>query len=348
MFPMLGTFLPSPPQFDGQKTIWAILQQFLNPTINEMYSCLRVNPAGKIFPTLVVRQLPFSSGLITEEYRPKPLPVAAHLRDQQKEKQQKKKVATTIQHKDPLPTELRNLTLTRFMELPRWRVHPILVKSVDLGRSDAVRVNFIHAYGESALAGMTSVRQFVTDPPLSDDIDIARNGLRPYLSTVPCDPVDSRNRSSSDWMYILSDILMGQHLTLSGSVELVGVQAPICPGDNLEFDEHVLHIEAVAHTFMMNPNGFKSFSTTVALTHGIKAEQATGADLAMYSGSDQRDLAQPLDAGQTREYGMSPTPPSNPDPGPEASQGAPPAAPSVSKLGDFPVTAAGDDDKKVV
>ena len=322
-FPMLGTFLPSPPQFNGQKTVWAILQQYLNPTINEMYACLRVNPAGRIFPTLVMRQLPFSSGLLAEEYTPKPQPLANELHDQKKG--DRKRPRTKPDQKENPINATRKLTLTRFMELPRWRVHPILVKNVDIGRSDSLRFNFIHVYGETGLQNQNRTGYLVRDPPVRDDIDIARSGLRPYLASVNCARADAEGRRSGDWMYILSDILMGQHLVLTGTIDLVGVQAPICPGDNIEFDKHVFHIEAVSHSFNQNPDGMKSFSTSLALTHGMKAEQATGADLALYSGSDGLDLTR-HDAGQSREYRFSPTPASDPDPGSEASQQAPKSA----------------------
>jgi hypothetical protein len=62
---LLGTFLPVMPELTN-KPLWSVLQQFLNPTVNEMYTCLRVNKDNRVVPTLVVRQIPFT----TEAFQP--------------------------------------------------------------------------------------------------------------------------------------------------------------------------------------------------------------------------------------------------------------------------------------
>lgn len=295
---MLGTFLPSPPQFNGQRTVWSIMQQYLNPSINEMYCTLRASPTGDVMPTLVVRQLPFSSGILDSTYKPKMPKVAND--SKQKSKTQKNKVddqAVVNQVSQP-----RELALTRFTELPRWQIHPLLIKSIDLGRSDALRFNFVHVYGETGLQAQDRTAYIVRDPPIADDMDIIRSGLRPYMATVNCSPQDATMRKAGDWMYILSDILMGQHLTLTGTVETVGIQSPICPGDNVEVDGHILHIEAVVHSFNIAPgSGIKTFVTSLSLSHGLKAEQSTGGDFALYSGTSSSDLMAGH-ASESRDY----------------------------------------------
>lgn len=303
---MLGSFLPSPPQFNGQRTIWSIFQQFLNPTINEMFTCLRAAPnTGRIMPTVVVRQLPFSSGVIDKNYKPRKILSANQPKDQ------KPKTPEQIAFEE-LRDNPRNLTLTRFATLPRWRIHPILIRNVDLGRSDALRFNFVHVYGESGLSNQNPTRAIVRDPPISDDLDIIRSGLRPYMATVSCSEKDVRTRKAGDWMYIISDIVMGQHMTLTGTMEVVGIQSPICPGDNLEFDDHIFHIETVSHTFSFSPaNGMKSFSTSLALSHGVKYEQQSGSDFSMYTGTSPEDLTG-QEPQTSREYRINKEEPSSP------------------------------------
>jgi hypothetical protein len=246
---MLGTFLPTPPQF-SDRSVWSILNQYLNPAVNEMYTCLRVNPFGKVVPTLVARQIPFST-----EQAPG----------------------------DP--------AVTKFLSLPRWRVHPILVKKADIGRSDSMRINFVHVYGESGPQTMDPVAgQIVLAPPYRDDLDIARSGLRPYMMTVSNNPSDNVDgQAAKQWMAILSDILMGQQLTLTGLLEMHGVQTPICPGDNLEWDGAVFHIESVTHVCQIDPGGHKSFLTTVALSHGLSAKPGN-TDLSLFAGVDPEDF----------------------------------------------------------
>lgn len=301
---MLGTFLPSPPQFNGQRTVWSIMQQYLNPAVNEMYCSLRASPTGDIMPTLVVRQLPFSSGILDDTYKPKVPKVAS---DSKKRPLDSKGEPIVNQVTQP-----RTLALTRFTELPRWQIHPLLIKSIDLGRSDALRFNFVHVYGETGLPTQDRTGYIVRDPPIADDMDIIRSGLRPYMTTVNCSTQDAQMRKAGDWMYILSDILMGQHLTLTGTVETVGIQSPICPGDNVEVDDHILHIEAVVHSFNIAPgSGIKTFVTSLSLSHGLKAEQSTGGDFALYSGTSSNDLMAGH-ASESRDYRLNTERPDSP------------------------------------
>lgn len=251
---MMGRFLPTPPQFTNA-SVWSILNQYLNPACNEMFTCLRTNGEGNVVPTLVVRQLPFSSNLV----------------------------------KVPFP-------VTKFQEVPRWVVHPILVRAAHIGRSDSLRFNFVNVQGLQPIdKGTGHTGQLVRNPPFRDDLDIARSGLRNYSTTIPCALEDIKNQTStsgstaaSNWMDLMADILMGQHLTLTGSIVLVGVQAPICPGDNIEWDGVVFHIESVSHSCQQQADGKKSFSTSLALSHGVRSNPGTE-DLEIYAGIKSQD-----------------------------------------------------------
>jgi hypothetical protein len=238
--PMMGTFLPTPPQFTD-RSVWSILTQYLNTAVNEMYACLRVNAHGFVVPTLVVRQLPFSSSMAQAE-----------------------------------------VPVTKFLDLPRWKADDRLVMSEDLGRSEALRINFVHVYGDSV--GEDYTAQLIRNPPVRDDLDLARNGLQPHMATISCAPTDTIN-GPQKWMEVLSDIVMGGHMTLTGVVELKGIQAPICPGDNLELNGVVLHIESVDHSCWIDIMGKKHWSTVLNLSHGINAEPraATTEDVTMYA-----------------------------------------------------------------
>lgn len=255
---LLGVFLPTIPQFTN-KSVWTVLSQYLNPAANEMYTCLRVNPLGQVVPTLVVRQLPFSS-----EKAPSDLPT------------------------------------TKYLELPRWKLHPHLVKRADVGRSDSLRMNFIHVYGDPGpIKNDIASRQIVAYPPIRDDLDIARSGLHPYQMTVQCAEKDILTGGPQKWMALLGDILMGQHLTLTGIIELVGIKSPICPGDNVEWDGVVFHVESVSHTCAITPAGFKSFSTTLSVSHGLSAEPSSD-ELSLYPGLAQ-DSMRAFEPGLTVE-----------------------------------------------
>ena len=252
---MLGRFLPQIPQFENT-TVWSILSQYLNPACNEMFTALRTNGDGNVVPTLVVRQLPFSSGLVNPPF-----------------------------------------AITRFLDLPRWRIHPAMVTGADIGRSDTMRFNFVHVLGvaptpvgKNDLTGQT-----VRNPPFRDDLDIARNGLRNYSTTVPCAFEDIKvktgtggSTAASNWMELISDILMGQHLALNGTMTLVGVQAPICIGDNVEWDGVAFHIEGLTHTGQLQPDGKKTFYTVLQLSHGMRINPGQD-DITLYAGIKQLD-----------------------------------------------------------
>lgn len=254
---MMGKFLPQRPQLENS-SVWSILGQYLNPACNEMFTCLRTNGEGKVVPTLVVRQLPFSSHLVNV-----PFPV------------------------------------TKFLDLPRWRAHSALVRGATIGRSESLRFNFVHILGIAPSAGGGKndlTAQTVRNPPFRDDLDIARSGLRNYSATIPCAIADIKvktganggSTAASNWMDLMSDILMGQHLTMTGNVTLVGVQAPICVGDNFEWDGVVFHIEAVSHSATQSADGKKSFSTTLQLSHGVRSNPGDE-DIAIYAGIKSQD-----------------------------------------------------------
>jgi hypothetical protein len=302
--PQLGTFIPSSPAFQGQKTAWSILTQYLNPTVNEIYTAIRTNPSGKLFPTMVLRQLPFSTNLASRLFIPK-LANAKRVPDQNEEAGNevvgRVQIATFDDEEGEVITGRPNgfdIPVTYFSELPRWIVHPTLIRSFNIGRSDSLRFNFIHVQGETGQkGGVSQTGALVRDPPLRDELDIARSGLRPYMRTVPCGQQDIVNHGAGAWMQLLADFLMGQHLTLTGQMETVGIQAPICPGDNVEFDDTLLHIEGVTHSFTSDGAGNRRFYTSLSLTHGMSTREAQD-DTSIYSGVFSGELEQ-LDPGTT-------------------------------------------------
>lgn len=237
---MLGQFIPTIPDFSN-KPVWSVMTQWLNPVINEMYTAIKVNEAGRVVPQVVCRQMPFSSD----------------------------KMVRKMSGGD----EKRAINLTPFLELPRWVMHPTLVYEDGLGRSNATRFNFIHVYGQSAISQKSNhlTHQLVRNPPIRDDLDIQRSGLRPYMTMVACSLEDTK-LGPRRWMEIAADWLMGQHLTLNGQVSCIGIQAPITHGDNLEWDGVVYHIEGYSHDCTINSEGHRTFTTTLHLTHGMRID----------------------------------------------------------------------------
>lgn len=273
---MLGTFLPFMPEFTN-RPLWQVFQQYLNPVVNEMYTALRVNDEGRVVPTIVLRQIPFT----TEAFEPSP-------------------AASGAQNGSTSPT--------RFLDLPRWIVPAVAVRRIRVGRSDATRVNFVHVYGSSA-AQQNSVPvqyQLVNNPPIRDDLDIQRSGMRPYMATVECFVNDQVGKAPGEWMALIADWMIGSQYALTGSMTCFGIQSPICPGDNLEFDGVVYHIESVNHTGSCDGEGKKTWMTTLTFTNGMRAEGSsdtttTGDKQPIYPGFVQSDNTS-YDPGLTLEH----------------------------------------------
>jgi hypothetical protein len=237
------------PNFTNQP-LWSVLQQFLNPTINEMYTCLRINPQGIVVPTMVVRQIPFTTEAFDATIQSTIIPFAA---------------STST----PL--------VTKFLALPRWRLHSAMVDHIDIGRSNATRTNFVHILGQDATSyeQNTFSNQLVNNKPIRDDLDIQRSGLRPYMTTVAAVNKDNVGNTPSIWMALVADRMIGSQYTLNGTISSVGIRAPIAEGDNLEFDGVVYHIESVTHHASIGGNGERSFTTTLTLTNGIRSDGVT-------------------------------------------------------------------------
>ena len=215
---------------------WAILNQYTNSPLNEMYTCFRVSPEGNVMPTLVFRQIPFT----TEDYKPTTLPV------------------------------------TRFMNLPRWNIDPSLITGFDIGREEAARINFVQYFATSTIdIGGTALSLEIAKQNYSYDIkDVQRSGLRPYIIVTQFNEPSGGHGDiafkSPLWAKIMGDALIGGHLKMNGTVNSIGIVQPIATGDNLQFDNTVYHIEQVTHTCQINPeDGKKSFRTALSLSSGV-------------------------------------------------------------------------------
>lgn len=241
---LLGRNSPIPPTLINQ-SLWSICQNYLNGACNEMYTTLRVNPDGDVVPTVVVRQMPFSTDAATAS------------------------------------------GITYFNELPRWKIPSVIVHNSDIGRSDALRFNFLHLYGTTDTVSARNItQQMVDNPPKYDEMDIARSGLRPFMQTVPCWVDETRElQGPGRWMEIIGDFIFGQHMALTGTLTTVGIQSPICVGDNLEWDNVLYHIESISHSCAINSDGRKSFVTTLGLTHGMGIDtfQSSDTDESLYA-----------------------------------------------------------------
>lgn len=215
--------------------IWSILQTYLNPVINEMYTTLRVSNDGQIYPFFILRQQPFNTNAFH----------SAHPQVQ----------------------------LTPYFSLPRWKIDPGQVISLDIGRSDALRINMVQVISTIGLKNLDELKKQIDRVGrnfLYDKADIKRNGLRARIENVNAEASDvDRDGSSFIWTELKADMLANGHLKYTGSLSVKGIQEPICVGDNLEFDNNIYHIESVTHNIKTDSEGKRSFNTELELSNGM-------------------------------------------------------------------------------
>lgn len=216
--------------------MWGILKETVNDTVNEMYTVMRAGPDWSIQPTLMVRQIPFN----TDDFSKYP---------------------------DAPPH-------TTFRSLPRWLATDEIVTGYSIGKSESLRINFVRIQGAGVLnpaAVQNAARALVN--PVADAVDIQRNGLRGFLTSINSTYGEDAIASTKEWTALVTDRTMGSHLKLSGSIQLAGVQEPIAVGDNLEYDGFVYHIEMVEHSLNIDGmTGRKSYSTNLAISNGVPAK----------------------------------------------------------------------------
>lgn len=287
-----------PPPWDNQP-IWGIMAPYLNPVVNEMYTALRINKNGVIMPTVVVREIPFSTGLYKALNRPKLDPGGFDL--------VKKKTgrsftnfpasSNTTSTEAPTGSEFEKIAddeqsssvydqqSTYFGNLPRWAIDESMILSVNTITSESKRVNFVQVWGRSAAADWAGASQqssetlkqsqMIAGNYRADVADIQRHGLRADIKESPFDTLDKGMSYAPEWARRRADWLFNGHLKLEGTITCVGIQEPICEGDNVEVRGIVYHIEGVTHTASLSSNGMKSFVTTLQVSNGLVAKSLT-------------------------------------------------------------------------
>lgn len=241
------------PEFWNQVKTWSIINQFTNSPLNEIYTSFRIDPNGKVLPTVVFRQIPFTN----EDFH------------------------TT-------------LPVTKFMNLPRWRISSALILEKDLGRDEAARINFVQYFGRSTIGadGAAQAAEIAKGNFSYDVEDVQRSGLRPYIVSTQFDELtpDNNGYQSPNWAKIVGDAVIGGHLKMNGTITSAGIVDPIAVGDNLEDDGIVYHIEQVIHTASVTPDGKRSFRTSVSLSNGISLDSdESGTEYSQMSNTNAYD-----------------------------------------------------------
>jgi len=267
-FKLMGSF-PQEVVPQTTTTPWSFITNYVGAPVNEALVTLRPDTNGDIFPFFTVRQTPYTSE-VGQQFSLEEFQIEQSAMEQ-KNSYEAPWLTATSHVVAPWATRLPT---TRFLELPRWVVHDSMLNESSFGRSDTLRQNLVYVYGTGPGVAFDQYDQFIRSGPVLDQLDILRNGIRPYMPSVNC-YISSLIRTPTDWRELMADIVMGQHLTLSGSMSVFGIRSPIAPGDNVEFQGVVYHIENVSHACSISPDGQRSFTTRLAVARGLVDKNAT-------------------------------------------------------------------------
>lgn len=235
------------PEFWNATKAWSIINQYLNAPLNEIYTCYRLSNDNHVYPTVVFRQMPFTTQDFQTRFNTSP-------------------------------------SVTPFLSVPRWQIDSSIVYNLDIGRDEAARVNFFQYYSRVGLindnAGSGPAQEIAAINYVFDSNDVKRSGLRPSIVSGMFDPYVAAGPRSPIWAKIMGDAVMGSQLKLNGTMELVGVEEPICIGDNLEFEGIVFHIESIIHNCFIDPvSGIKRFKTILKLSSGVSLSSTSSLTL---------------------------------------------------------------------
>lgn len=230
-----------------QVKVWSLIKDYSNPVLNESYTCYRLGLDNYVYPSLIVRQKPFNN----RNYENFAVDRGRSISD-------------VANH-------------TKFLDLPRWRISPSLIKSINLGRSDSGRINFVQVFSRNLSMNkeFNDAAQIATGNFVEDKDDIRRHGRKPYIVNCNYDyPSSIKELRAREWALLVADWVFNGHLKMNGTMQTVGIEEPICIGDNLEFDDVVYHIESITHTMNLSNNGVKVFRTNLSLSMGISEKSS--------------------------------------------------------------------------
>jgi hypothetical protein len=249
--PLLGAILPVQASFTN-RPLWSLLQQYSNLALNEIYTCLKADEEGNVVPTLVARQKPFSTDALNQKSSQTTTSTAGG-------------IAAVFED-----IAVGDLPFTKFTDLPRWKIEPHMVESYSIGRGEASRCNLVKVTGtaQHVTQIITPIQQIVDNPPPSDDIDIQRSGIYSYIQSADVTEGSQIGTIPGKFMRLIADWSMGNHLSLQGSMETIGISSPICEGDNITYNGIVFHIESIDFACSIS-GGHKTFRTRLSLSNGM-------------------------------------------------------------------------------
>lgn len=238
----------------NNQTAWSIIMANCNSVLNEMYTTHRVGPDNKVYPTVVVRQKPFT----TDHFQGKSV--------------------TTKYFQVPRWKISANL------------LYDLQTSKNEAARFNFVQV-FTRQLADTSEQDMA--QQISEGNFFYDEDDIERQGLKPYVVTSNFDFPSEKSGNNGkalhgrEWAQLVSDWIIDGHLKESGVLVFQGIQEPIAVGDNLEFDGIVYHIEGISHIMLLQGE-HKTWTTRVTVSFGMDVRSSRNGPV--YANMDNSDI----------------------------------------------------------
>lgn len=290
------------------QSVWSTLNTYLNPICNEMYTALKLDHNGHISPSLIIREIPFSTGIgekisvdaekkfkvnvsnqeVSFESDPSP-----SFSTSNKLPNQASSLNLNMKSKSNLVYSARNQVpglpgdsdkRTYYGNLPRWIIDESVILDFTWSTDEADRVNFVQIFGTNGSAGYVGESLNTPDKQSQDqlqrgnlavdEVDIKRHGLRAFTAHSPYDVSvsDTIQSLAPTWTAMNADWKFNGHLKAKGNLTIVGTSQAISEGDNLEVRGILFHIESVSHQASLGNSGVKKWTTTFTLSNGVVAK----------------------------------------------------------------------------
>ena len=243
----------------GTHTIWQLLIDNCNDTLNELIADIRWNPKGKAELALYRRVRPF---VFREDFIGK--------------------------------NDVIDIT-ARFSDVRTVSIPTDEVLAVDIGTNWRDKSNFTEVMPDQSLGDFIRPHAVKLQSQSFDEHAFSREGFRPIIKSTkylaPTSELGFDPYGTAKWKNLLREWYFNTHLLLNGNIVFIGQNNYIQVGDNILFDESLItsshntnvdtllssdknpkilaHVESVAHQFTVSINGARNFITTVSFVRGI-------------------------------------------------------------------------------
>lgn len=231
-------------------TVWAVMQFLQNQAANEMYTELLLDTHGKLQPSLVLRQMPFSN----------------------KAGQETNVFAANKRFGGSNITDAAGSVKTYFTDLPRYSIVSADIRSKNVGKSDHERINYA-IVTPKILDSITLDIAFVAG---SNPASVQRYGLKVFQTQTSYVLASTQNVSDGVKNYcsrivsLIQDWFFLTHNMFNGSILADGSDGFVEVGSNLYIKDikQLFHIEGYTHTYSISPNGLSEYVSEFRVSRG--------------------------------------------------------------------------------